>query len=40
MTVTVKPDAQAEGPRLISIDADVEVYRDRAGRPLRNLLAA
>lgn len=25
---------------LISIDADFEVYRDRAGRPLRNLLAA
>jgi uncharacterized protein len=25
---------------LISIDADFEVYRERAGRPLRNLLAA
>lgn len=24
---------------LISIDADFEVYRDRAGKPLRNLLA-
>ena len=25
---------------LISIDTDFEAYRDRAGRPLRNLLAA
>jgi hypothetical protein len=25
---------------LISIDADFEVYRDRAGRPLLNLLVA